>query len=152
MKDLLNQINKEGFVFIEYDKNLIDLKSNEDKSLILKEIIKQKINLENETLYVDWDFLKQGEDIKLHYHIIPGSFQAVTWFPEESFEGREFIYGTRDNLKKIKPRAGLICFFKPNDPNFIHGVSPLLTNSIVYSFGFTSSTKDISQTNNDIYI
>lgn len=152
-ESLLKKINEEGFVFVEYDSSLVfNLKTNEDKAEALKKIIKNKLSILGENIYVDWEYLNQNEEIKLHYHIVPGSFQAVTWFPEEDFSGREFIYGTKDNLKKIKPKIGLICFFKPNDPGFVHGVSKLESNSKVCSFGFTSSTIDISKTNNDIYV
>lgn len=151
--NLLRRINKEGFVFAEYDPSLIEhLQNPEDIAFILKEWVKEQLPLEGETLYVDWEALDKGEEIKLHYHIIPGSFQAVTWVPREEFEGREFIYGSPEMLKEVKPRIGLICFFKPNDPEFIHGVKPLLSNSRVESYGFTSSIKDISDTDNDIYV
>ena len=150
---LLNRINKEGFVFAEYDPSLIQyLQSHEDRILILKEWIKEAIDIEGETLYADWEALDKDQSIKLHYHIIPGSFQAVTWVPENNFEGREFLYGIKDEILKVKPRLGLICFFKPNDENYIHGVAPLLSDTKIYSYGFTSSVMDISQTENDIYV
>jgi hypothetical protein len=153
LENLLEKINKEGFVFIEYDSLVLKETSlDEGKAKVLKKIIQENLFIPGENVYVDWEYLKKDEEIKLHYHVIPGSFQAVTWIPEEDFVGREFLYGTKDNLKTIKPRIGLICFFKPNDSKFIHGVLPLLTDSKVCSFGFTSSIRDISNTDNDIYI
>lgn len=153
VNNLLKRINEEGFVFAEYDPSLIEHLDNDvRRSYALRYIIEDYLEVKGENIYCDWEVLKKGEEIPLHYHIIPGSFQAVTWIPEGEFEGREFLYGTLDDIKKIKPRLGLICFFKPNDPKFVHGVAPLLTDTTVYSYGFTSSTKDIWDTDNDIYI
>lgn len=145
---MLEELNEKGFLFREYSPRLLMNGNIYDN---FKMIIKYFIDI-NEPLHIDEQVLKVGEGIGMHYHIIPGSFQAVTWIPEGEFEGREFIYGTKDNLKSIKPKLGLMCFMKPNDPNFIHGVSRLKTDTVIRSIGASSSFKDLSDTINDIYV
>jgi hypothetical protein len=147
----LEDINKFGFVFHEYDHAKILKDTDEESIESLTHYIDSLINVPNEKLYSDIDIINPGESIKLHFHTIPGSFQVVVWRPDGEFEGREYIYGDPKLLKEIKPFKGLMCFMKSNDPNFVHGVKPLLSNAPVRSYGFTSSAFELND-NNDFYI
>lgn len=151
MEITLDNINKYGFVFHLYDHENI-LKSNDEDSLLSLELyINSLINIPGERLYSDIDIINPGDSIGLHFHVIPGSFQVVVWRPDYDFKGREYIYGTPDKLISIKPFTGLMCFMKSNDPNFIHGVSKLLSDKPIKSYGFSSSICELPE-KNDIYI
>lgn len=151
MEITIENINKYGFVFHEYNHEKI-LKDNDEDSLdSLEEYIQSLIKIPNENLYGDIDIVEPGGYIDLHYHIVPGSFQVVIWAPESDFEGRYYLYGTSEEVKQIKPRKGLMCFMKPNDPHFIHGVSKLLSDTPIKSYGFSSSVFPLPEVN-DIYI
>jgi hypothetical protein len=146
----LERLNKEGFIFHRYDESM--LTDNHEKNLqILKEYIQGLLSVPNENLYTDIDIVEQGMEIKPHYHIIPGSFQVVVWNPEGDFEGRYYLHGIGEELEKFKPFKGMMCFMKPNDPNFIHGVTPLISETPVLSYGFSSAVFPLADVN-DIFV
>lgn len=147
----IEDINNYGFVFHEYDHKKILKDNDEDSMKSLSEYISSLIKMPGETLYADVDVINFGESIPLHYHIVFGSFQVVVWDPTYNFDGRFYLYGTSEDLREYKPRRGMMCFMKPNDPNFIHGVSPLLSYEPVKSYGFTSSLIPLPE-KNDIFI
>jgi hypothetical protein len=147
----LEDINKYGFIFHEYDHAEILKETDQESMDSLSVYISSLITLPNEILYADIDIINYGESIPLHYHIIPGSFQVVVWAPYGPYSGRYYLYGTKDDLRQIQPARGLMCFMKPNDPNFIHGVSPLYSTVPVKSYGFSSSLCPLLETN-DIFI
>lgn len=147
----IEDINKNGFVFHKYDYKNILKKNDEDTIKSLSEYISSLIKIPGENLYADVDIINQGDFINLHYHILFGSFQVVVWAPESDFEGRYYLYGTPNNIKEYKPEKGVMCFMKPNDPNFIHGVSVLLSSEPIKSYGFSSSVAPLPE-KNDIFI
>lgn len=90
-------------------------------------------------LHFDLEMIKKDDYHFLHTHLTPAHYQLCAWFPLGDFEGREFIYGEKHDLKRFKPSNGDMVFFKPNDPRFVHGTSPLTTEIPVYSIGITCS-------------
>jgi hypothetical protein len=151
MKITLDNINKFGFVFHVYDHKNILKDSDEETIFSLETYIDSLIKVPGQKLYSDIDIVEPGGSIDLHFHTIPGSFQVVVWRPEESFLGREYVYGTPKLLQYAKPFKGLMCFMKPNDPNFVHGVTKLLSDKPIKSYGFSSSICELPE-KNDIYI
>ena len=152
MSITMQELNSRGFIFKEYDKNLIDFNNKEQMVNNFKDLIHSFSLVDGESLFYDFDLLSKGEEIKPHYHLIPGSFQIVIWLPQNNeFTGRNFLFGTPSNLQQIKPRLGYLCIMKPNDPNFIHGVSQLTSDHNVETLGFSSLIKEIKG-NQDIYI
>lgn len=151
MSHFLNNLNSKGFIFHKY--NLSDFDFTDEYKLVHQFIdyIKTIINIKNEELYYDIDIINLNERHLPHYHIIPGSFQVVIWLPDVEFEGRHFLFGTPNNLNQTKPKLGYMCFLKPNDPNFIHGTTSLLSDVCIKSIGISSLIKDISG-NRDIFV
>lgn len=152
-KITLDELNKKGFIFHRYDLPNYTL-AEEELAIFFKNYIKDIIKIPaGETLYYDYDTLNFGQEIKPHYHIIPGSFQVVIWLPDSDFIGRDFLYGYNGNLKKFKPQIGVMCFMKPNDPLFLHGVSKLESLNPVKTLGISSLSKPFNENMNyDIYI
>lgn len=72
-----------------------------------------------------------GQEHELHTHLVPCDFQVLIWAESSNYDGRYFRYGTREKLSELRPSFGDICFMKTNDLNFIHGVSPLKSNSFI---------------------
>ncbi len=149
---LIEEIDKEGFVFHKYNYKSV-LKGNDEESIeSLKEYISSLIKIPNERLIGDVDVILKGSGLDNRFHIVPGSFQVVVWVPDYKYEGREFLYGSPENLNKFQPEIGMMCFMKPNDPSFVHGVSILLSDRPVKSYGITSSVFDSLPEVNDIFI
>jgi len=147
----LDNIKKFGFIFHVYDHKKILKDTDEESIASLEDYINSIIKVPGEKLYPDIDIIEPGGSIDLHFHTIPGSFQVVVWRPEYDFKGREYIYGSPNNLMYAKPFKGLMCFMKPNDANFIHGVTKLTSDKPVKSYGFSSSAFELPE-KNDIYI
>lgn len=149
----LNNLNKHGFIFHIYNPH--DLVSSDDAKTVknFKDYINNIINIPNENLYADFDTISPNQGIDLHYHVIPGSFQVVVWLPDYDFEGRHFLYGSPDEVLEFKPSLGHMCFMKPNDPKFIHGVSTLKSSKPVRSLGLSSLVKPFEEgMTYDIYV
>lgn len=93
-------------------------------------------------LHFDLERIDIGNYHDMHSHGLPAKWQCCIWIPTNDFYvGRQFIYGIRgEKLKEIKPQFGDMVFFKPNDPIFIHGVTPLRTTQPVFSIGITCSS------------
>jgi hypothetical protein len=149
----LDRLNDEGFLFFEYDPApFLDVKQEIVRLQKFKDWLWVN-SPRGSHVYGDMDIMKKGEELKLHYHVVPGPWQVVLWLPVTNFEGREFLYGSPGRINKIKPRAGLACMMKPNDPKFVHGVAPLLDDGVVKSYGFTCAIGKFDDSNiNDIYI
>lgn len=151
MEITLENINKFGFLFHIYDHKKILKNTDEETFISLENYINSLITIPGEKLYGDIDIIYPDTGIDLHFHVIPGSFQVVVWAPDCDFKGRQYVYGNPKCLQYVKPFRGLMCFMKPNDSNFIHGVTKLLSEKPVKSYGFTSSTCQLPE-RNDIYI
>ena len=147
----LKNLNEQGFIFQRYDKGLIDFNDIEASVLRLKSVVSTILKVEGESLFYDIDTIGPQMEIKPHYHIIPGSFQVVIWIPEGPFLGRDFLFGTPKLLRRYHPELGYMCFMKANDPNFIHGVSPLESDRPIRSIGFSSLVKEV-RGNQDIFV
>lgn len=148
----IENINKHGFVFHKYDTYLVkDTLKLSSQNLF--NYIKDLISVDGERLHYDVDTIHKGQEIRPHFHIIPGSFQVVVWLPNSPFEGRDYLYGTKNSLKKYHPEKGVMCFMKPNDPNFIHGVSELISDTSVTTVGFSSLSQPFEEGRDyDIYV
>jgi hypothetical protein len=134
---LMDIVKKEGFQFAEYspEEGLLEhILSIQTPDQRVKDFFKEVVSsfdLDSEKLHFVFEDLKLAEGHCLHTHLIPADLQMIVWFPKSEFEGREFQFGTKDNLKKHTPKLGELCFMKTNDLDFIHGVTPLETDTIV---------------------
>lgn len=134
---MISEINKNGFLFKKIDisnKIIKDvLSSKEPTKEIKKYFIKtlKDFDPDIKKIHCVYEDIKYGMHHEMHTHLTPSRYQAILWFPLEDFEGRDFIYGTKDFVKTFKPNIGDICFMKTNDLKFIHGVSPLKTDTLV---------------------
>lgn len=152
MNVTMQDLNQLGFIFKQFDKSLISFDDLELTVKNLKELIETNLSVKGENLYYDFDSISYKNEIKPHYHLIPGSFQVVVWLPKnQSFTGRLFQFGSPDFLQQVKPELGFMCFMKPNDPNFIHGVSPLTSHHSIKTLGFSSLIKRV-EGNQDINV
>lgn len=150
-KILIEDIREHGFIFHKYDHRKILKDTDEESIASLENYVRGLIQMPKERLITDIDIIKKGEGIGIHLHVIPGSFQVVIWVPEYEYEGREFIYGNPKDLKRFQPSIGMMCFMKPNDVNFVHGVSVLKSDRPVKTYGITSSVMDLPEIN-DVFI
>lgn len=150
MSVTIEKINSQGFCFYRYDSSVIDFNDLQASALRVNSIISQLLSIPGESLYYDIDTVKPGMELKPHYHIIPGSFQVVVWIPTGNFTGRDFLFGTADRLRRFHPELGYMCFMKPNDPKFLHGVTKLQSQSPIKSIGFSSLVSKV-EGNQDIY-
>ncbi len=147
----IEDINKYGFVFHKYDHTFLK-ETDVENIVLLEKYVSSLISIPNEKLITDVDIINEGEGIDLHLHIVPGSFQVVVWVPDYKYEGREFLYGNPKDLKRFQPEIGMMCFMKPNDVEFVHGVSILKSKRPVKTYGITSSVFDSLPEVNDIFI
>jgi hypothetical protein len=147
----LQELNKTGFIFHKYDQNLITQFNRDEMVFRFKNYIESLLSIAGENLYHDFDLIQTGQNIAPHYHLIPGSFQVVIWLPKIDFQGRYFIFGNPKCLSRAKPQAGYMCFMKPNDPNFIHGVTKLISPQPIETLGFSSLIKHLDG-NKDIFV
>lgn len=82
--------------------------------------------------------MNQGDRMNMHTDIEVNKssvFHVCIWFPEEQYEGRDFIYGTKDNLQVHHPAYGDCVFINTINTDFVHGVSSLSSRSVVVSVG-----------------
>lgn len=152
MNDFLNKLNTDGFIFKKCLSPIEDNLTLERYIQYISREIKNNIELKGEKLIYDCEEFNINNEILTHYHLLAGSFQAVAWYYESEFEGREFIFGTKEQVYKLKPKMGYICFFTPNNPKFIHGVLPMKTEGTNFvSIGFSSIVNDMNG-NKDIFL
>lgn len=178
---LEDKINNEGFVFLKYktdpkvkeeflnlEKNSLNSKGTPGfggnvwetsvKELLpyscqFYEDLLNTYDLPKDYLFFDLEKIKKEDYHFLHTHFVPARYQICIWIPlDDSFKGREFVYGTQDNLKKFRPSFGDLVIFKPNDTTWVHGTTPLLTDIPVYSIGITSSFVNYRVKANDFII
>lgn len=130
-------INENGFYFDYFNPDLniyhrIMNTVNPDSYIqsFFSNYLKNK-NFSFRTLHMVYEDIKFGQYHELHTHLTPSDFQAVVWVPQEKYTGRAFLYGTEKNIEKFYPKFGDICFMKTNDLKFIHGVEPLLSDTLV---------------------
>jgi hypothetical protein len=82
---------------------------------------------------VKGDFIMPHTDIE-----IAGVWQVALFYPypnDQDFVGRDFIYGTEDNYKSIKPYEGLAVFIDTTQKKYIHAVRELLSDHIFFAVG-----------------
>lgn len=150
MEITIEKLNTEGFLFHQFDKKLL-VGTDEEVAASLTRYVSMLLSVEGEYLHHDFDYIEQGGEIKPHFHVIPGSFQVVIWLPDTEFVGRNFLYGKDGILKQYHPEKGMMCFMKPNDPKFIHGVSILESSVTIRTLGISSITKKL-EGNCDIFV
>lgn len=137
MSNLLDTINKDGFVFKKFDpsievkKHILSSDSPDSVVLNFFTIVLNEFGLNFSNLHMVYEDIRIGMHHELHSHLIPADYQAVVWVPQDTYAGREFLYGTPEKISKFKPCWGDICLMKTNDLNYIHGVDPLLNNTLV---------------------
>jgi|GEM_PF-6853917 hypothetical protein len=147
----IHLLNKKGFLFYRYDQSFVDHNNLDITAKKISNVINEIMSVKNESLFWDIDTIVAGQELRPHYHIVPGSFQVVAWLPTSPFCGRDFLFGNNNVLYKVKPKVGYMCFMKTNDPFFIHGVTELLSEGSIKSLGFTSQVKKV-EGNQDIYV
>jgi hypothetical protein len=166
---ILEKMNEEGFVFLKYevpeevlqeikdfDKMNVPCHQVQEPGLggttweppieqyipkavaFFKNFLSQK-GLTKGHLHFDLEKIKVNDFHFLHTHFTPAHYQLCAWFPLGQFEGREFVFGEENDLQYFKPSAGDLVFFKPNDPVWLHGTTPLRSGEAVYSIGITCS-------------
>jgi hypothetical protein len=82
--------------------------------------------------------MKRGDYYPLHTDSIePCYAQLLLWITKDDcYEGREFIYGKDGDLKEFKPKSGDFCIANNINPNFIHGVSELKSDTEIITFTY----------------
>ena len=135
--NLEEEINKHGFIFRTLrlnEQHRLDVLQSEEPSREIIDtflrILKSFDPLIN-SIHCVYEDIRQGMYHEIHTHLTPSSYQAVVWFPEDTFLGRQFLYGKKDNIKEFTPRFNDICFMKTNDLDYVHGVAPLETDTLV---------------------
>lgn len=119
--DIPENIKKEALAFSEPTTSVVSFFLNYLKRL--DPMIKN--------IHCVYEDIKFGMFHEMHTHLTPSRYQVLAWFPRSDYDGREFIYGEKNNLKKIKPTSDLLCFMKTNDIKYIHGVEPLKNDTLV---------------------
>ena len=79
------------------------------------------------------DFIMPHTDLE-----IVGVWQVALFYPfpnNQEFSGRDFIYGTENNFKSIKPYEGLAVFIDTTQNKFIHAVKELLSDHEFFAVG-----------------
>jgi hypothetical protein len=150
MEITLEKLNAEGFLFHQFEQSLLS-GTDEEVTAKMIEYVSGLLKVEGEYLEADYDYIQSGEQIKPHFHVIPGSFQVVIWLPQGEFIGRNFLYGKDGVLKQYHPEKGMMCFMKSNDPRFIHGVSVLESPETIKTLGLSSIIKKLDG-NRDIFV
>ena len=137
MMKLKEKINEEGFVFSKFEPNLDiynEILNTEEPNDKIKNFFRKAIGnfgIIPGNLHTVYEDITLGLFHELHTHLIQADFQVVVWAPQDNYEGRAYVYGTRGNLKKFYPKYGDMVFMKTNDLNFIHGVEPLENDTLV---------------------
>jgi hypothetical protein len=135
--NLMDIVKRNGFEFGEYSpeegllEHIISIDSPDQRVKDFFEKVVASFGLATDKLHFVFEDLKLNQGHALHTHLIPADMQMIVWFPKSEFEGREFQFGTKENLKKHTPKLGELCFMKTNDLDFIHGVTTLETDTIV---------------------
>lgn len=76
-------------------------------------------------------------------------FHINIWLPETEYEGRDFVYGTENELRTFHPNWGDCVFVSTISDEHIHAVSELKSDSLVYSIGACpSSAEELADTGN----
>lgn len=147
-----------GFVFekinidpIKKDLNSVKLHINEDRELG-KEVswstygMSHVVNdfLKKELSEISDDYTKTlinkiktfeayktdiNEYTKLHTDTsFGGLIQIMIYYIKDELKGRNFLYGSRDNIKSIQPYSGLVIVCDQLNQEWVHGTTPLLNN------------------------
>ena len=131
------EIDSKGFYFSNFPKDkdiyttiLNTLEPNDKIENFFTKVIEDH-GFCFDKLHLVYEDITLGLYHETHTHLTPSDYQAVVWVPKDSYEGRAFLYGSKQDLKKHYPEFGDICFMKTNDLNFIHGVEPLETDTLV---------------------
>lgn len=136
-KKIKNIIQENGFYFSKFEKDQSFhglLLNTPQPTKQVEEYVSQILegfDIKSDKLHLVYEDITQGESHALHTHLTPCDFQVLIWAPKAQFKGRDFIYGTRTNLQNFHPDFGDICFMKTNDLDFIHGVAPMINDTLV---------------------
>lgn len=82
---------------------------------------------------VKGDFVMPHTDVEY-----TGCWQVALFYPypnNDSFEGREFLYGTQEEFKVKRPYEGLAVFIDTTQKHYIHAVRELLSDHIFFAVG-----------------
>ena len=134
----MQQLNEKGFIFSSFtpdpemrQKILNSTTPNQEIRDYMFNVLKD-MGLGIKEIELNYEDVRKGNSLLMHTHLIPADYQVLFWVPDnDDFEGRGFIYGTKDNIQVFYPKFGDICFMKANDLNFIHGVEELHSESLV---------------------
>lgn len=96
----------------------------------------------SETIYhmrVGIDKCIQGDFVMPHTDIeCAGVWQVALFYPypnNDEFEGREFLYGTRDEFQVARPKEGMAVFIDTTKEKYIHAVRELLSDHVFFAVG-----------------
>lgn len=105
------------------------------KNALFKLPISSDIKNAMESFSFDINKMTKGEFVPMHNECGQLSpFEILFWIcPSDSFIGRNFIMNDGIKIKSIKPKTGLFCFVNTLMSNVKHGVSPLISDDVVYS-------------------
>jgi len=79
------------------------------------------------------DFVMPHTDIEL-----AGVWQVAMFFPcpnDDSFEGREFLYGTKEQFQVLRPKEGMAVFIDTTQEKYVHAVRELLSDHVFFAVG-----------------
>lgn len=148
-EELEQRIHNLEFVYNQqFANNSYDVPRQATLSKPLEDLLKETLQKEVARLdgYLDLSHLMQQYHFSAHKMVKGDSFEMHTeardtargfpdillWFcKNEEYVGREFMYGTRGNLSEVQPETGLCCLVDTIDPNYIHGVKKLQSNTEV---------------------
>lgn len=135
--NLETEINNKGFVFgkIHLDeREHMEVLAFPEPSDYLQGLflrIIRRFDPSVSSIHCVYEDIRKGMYHEMHTHLTPSRYQALIWFPCDDFLGRDFLYGTKTEIKRFHPTVEDICFMKTNDLSFIHGVAPLESDTLV---------------------
>lgn len=72
----------------------------------------------------------KNEYVELHTdNAFGGLVQIMIYYIEKDMKGRDFLYGTKNDIKKITPYTGLVIICDQINKEWLHGTTPLLSDT-----------------------
>lgn len=129
------QLSNSGFIFQRFEPEaqmrsyILGLdKPTEELETYIQSIF-DSLQIPYQDFDISFEDTYPNTGLSLHTHLIPASFQILIWVPESAeYQGRGFIYGSKEKTATFYPQFGDLCIMKTNDLNFFHGVEPLQSN------------------------
>lgn len=140
-----------------YVKDECNLDFNDDLSTKLRDLLhpvagEEYVEEAIDSMHFVVTRMGKGDKMGVHRDIeISHSslFHINIWLPEGEYEGRDFVYGTHDRLTYFHPQYGDCVFVNTISDQWVHAVSELKSDSLVYSIGACpSSAEELADTGN----